>query len=441
MKKRNLKTFFTITFMLCSALATFASQNTETEFKVKMQFGVNIAGAEGGGTAGTPNVNYIYPRAVDFDYFKSKGLTLVRIPFRWQRVQHTVGGPLDTEIDILKLKEVVKMAEDRGIKVMLDMHDYGRLTIAGTEYIIGKTDNLTIAHFVDVWTKLALEFKDFTNIWGYDLMNEPHDMGTCSLYKTYQAVVNGIRTVDTNTPIVLEGSSWASAYNWPGVNVSDSLKLIVDPSNKIIYEAHCYFDYNASGQYNNNYDTEVKTSQIALIRLKPFVDWLKKNNKVGMIGECGVPNNDVRWLTMLDGALTYLRDNDVSFTYWAAGSWWGGYPMSIQPNGSGVIDKVQMSILEKYNDYNLPAAVHEVISGTKISISPNPATDNIRIKTELTIKRVSIYNAQGSNLLQENTNTIGTEYVVSLKKLVSGTYLVKVLLEDNSIVVKKIVKI
>jgi endoglucanase len=383
------------------------------------------------------NANYTYPTTAELDYYKSKGLTLIRLPFTWERVQHIVGGPLDSDVDLLQIKQFVKSAQDRGIYVMLDMHNYARRDIDGTSYLIGQTENLTIAHFVDVWTKLAYEFKDYTNIWGYDLMNEPNNMGSVSLFKITQAVVTGIRTVDLNTPIVIEGNDYASSYSWPS-NKSDSLKYLVDPSNKLIYEAHCYFDNNASGIYAGTYDVEIKTANIALIRLKPFVDWLKTNNKIGMIGEFGVPGNDPRWLTMLDGALNYMKQNNVSGTYWAAGPWWGTYPLSIEPDGN--VDKPQMAILSKYGNDKL-SAVEELKSVAEISIYPNPTTDNIFIKSDSKIKSVDIYNNLGILLFQQKTSNQEFQKVIPLSQFVSGNYVLKVMLEDNSFVIKKVVKI
>jgi endoglucanase len=307
--------------------------------------------------------------------------------------------------------------------------------VNGTSYLIGQTSNLTIANFVDFWTKMAFEFKDYTNIWGYDLMNEPHDMGTVSWFDIVQATVTGIRTVDLNTPIVIEGDSWASSYNWPGA--SDKLKNVVDPSNKLIYEAHCYFDNNASGIYAGTYDVEIKTATIATIRLKPFADWLKTNNKIGMIGEFGVPGNDPRWLTMLDGALNYMKQNNVSGTYWAAGPWWGTYPLSVEPDGT--VDKPQMAILAKYGNDKISAV--EELKSAEISVYPNPTTDNINITSDSEIKSVAIYNNLGILVFQQKINNVGSQNSIPLNQLISGNYIIKVLLNNNSSVIKKIVKI
>ena len=312
------------------------------------RFGVNLACGEFGTTPGVYNTNYTYPRVAELDYYKSKGLTLIRMPFKWERVQHDVAGSLDTDLDLMKIKEFVQAAEDRGISVILDMHNYARRKVYDKSFVIGQTDTLTIENFVDVWIKLANEFKGYSNIYGYDIMNEPHGLGTVSWFKVSQAVIDGIRSVDDHTPIIIEGNSFASSARWP--KSSDSLKYLTDPANNIVYEAHCYFDSDASGLYESSYDNEVVSDMIYYTRLEPFVEWLKTNNKKGMIGEFGVPGNDTRWLTILDNSLTYMRDNNISATYWAGGPWWGTYTLSIEPSGTvgSYVDKPQMSILSKY---------------------------------------------------------------------------------------------
>ncbi|MFN3405370.1 MAG: hypothetical protein ACK40G_14825 [Cytophagaceae bacterium] len=46
-------------------------------------FGVNLSGAEFGSVfPGTYNSHYTYPTVAELDYFKSKGLTLIRLPFK-----------------------------------------------------------------------------------------------------------------------------------------------------------------------------------------------------------------------------------------------------------------------------------------------------------------------------------------------------------------------
>jgi endoglucanase len=59
-------------------------------------FGVNLSGAEydpGGTLEGT---NYTYPTDAEIDYYASKGMTVIRLPFLLERVEPVPGGPLST---------------------------------------------------------------------------------------------------------------------------------------------------------------------------------------------------------------------------------------------------------------------------------------------------------------------------------------------------------
>ena len=78
----------------------------------------------------------------------------------------------------------------------------------------------------------------------------------------------------------------------------------------------------------------------------PFVRWLKDNNKQGAIGEYGIPDNDLRWLKILDNFLKYLSENNINGSYWAAGSRWDKYPLSVQPIAQE--DRPQMEVLLRY---------------------------------------------------------------------------------------------
>src|SRR5574340_971626 len=59
--------------------------------------GVNIAGAEFNGKAlpGVAGKDYFYPKAATFDHFAAKGMNVIRLPFRWERIQPTLNGELD----------------------------------------------------------------------------------------------------------------------------------------------------------------------------------------------------------------------------------------------------------------------------------------------------------------------------------------------------------
>ncbi|HHO56752.1 MAG TPA: glycoside hydrolase family 5 protein, partial [Trueperaceae bacterium] len=161
-----------------------------------------------------------------------------------------------------------------------------------------------------------------------------------------QAVINGIRSNDTKTAIVVGGDSWSSAERWQ--EESDNLKNLIDPNDNLIFEAHVYFDKDASGQYLGSYDDEEASPNTGIERVQPFINWLKNNNKRGFIGEYGVPSDDDRWKVTLDNFLNHLAKNCLSGSYWAAGPWWGDYPLTLEIKDDGA-DQNQMEIVKKYS--------------------------------------------------------------------------------------------
>ena len=47
--------------------------------------GVNLAGAEfGSAVPGTINVDYAWPSNAELDYFRNRGMNVVRVPFLWE---------------------------------------------------------------------------------------------------------------------------------------------------------------------------------------------------------------------------------------------------------------------------------------------------------------------------------------------------------------------
>jgi endoglucanase len=344
-------------------------------------FGVNITGAEFGDSnlPGSLNTDYIYPSTYNGyqsnSYFKSKGQTLVRIPFRWERVQNQFYGSL-TSTDILEIRKMLDNASAQNQKVILDMHNYGRY-INGSETVLTRADADKLA---DVWKKLASEFQAHPAVWGYEIMNEPHDLpeGDDSWLDIAQVTVNAIRAVDQSHYILIPGSSWQSADRWP--QVSDNLKNIQDPADstlsKIIFAAHQYFDADSSG----GADHPCVSDQIGVLRVNNFLSWLDNNSTLtgkslkGIITEYGARADGV-CPAALENFLTRINSHSriVGGTYWAAGPWWGNYGYSVEPeNGQ---DKPQMNILQKFISRTISVPV--IDSSTTPSPTPTPITNNL----------------------------------------------------------------
>lgn len=339
-------------------------------------FGVNLSSASGGAVPGIFGESYMYPRFQDLYYFKAKGVRLIRLPFRAARVVEDITNPaLDTDAgsssDTEALKSLVAEAERLGMWVFLDAHDYAERTINGTQYLLGSGE-YTVERFARMWGTIAEAFKDYSNIWGYDLQNEPK-VSAQVLVEAYQAAIDEIRKVDTKAQIIVEGTNWASAYEWIYGNRSDKkypeystevawdykenspwlLAGLNDPQNKIVYQAHGYFDSNNSGTYQNGYsDVDYRK------RFLPFLEWCRTNNARGLIGEFGVPytehsTGDERYMDILDGALQLFREYQVNATYWCAGAMYESNSLSCQPDknaiyGNYAVEKSTMKVLEKY---------------------------------------------------------------------------------------------
>lgn len=298
--------------------------------------GVSLACGEFGQVPGTYDKDYTYPSERQFAYCKSKGLLVVRLPFKWERVQRELMGPLDPE-EMARLDGVVGHARKHGIALLLDLHNYARRgkTLIGTQEVPNEA-------FADLWRKLAAHYKEERAVFAYGIMNEPHD--TEGLWPAAaQAAIDAIRSADRVHTIAVCGDGWSGAHSWQAINKDLSLR---DPENNLLYEAHQYFDRDSSGTYRQSYDAEGAYPAVGADRLKPFADWLKEHHARGFIGEFGVPDNDPRWLVVLDKFLAAMKESQIGGTYWAAGPWWGNYSPSVEPRDGH--DRPQMAVLEQY---------------------------------------------------------------------------------------------
>lgn len=311
-------------------------------------FGVNLAGAEfyhkkmeGDGRL---NQDYHYPTPRELDYWQSKDMRLIRLPFKWDRIQRNVGDTLyRAEVEVIR--QLLREADRRQMSILIDMHNYGRRNYMGKYRTIG--DTLTPQHFAQAWAAIARELRDEPGLFGYGLCNEPHDMlPQCPWDSIAQVAIDSIRTVDRKTPIVVGGNEWSSAARWQ--QLSDMLKDLHDPADNLIFEAHCYFDSDASGIYRKGYDEEGAYPTIGIDRARPFVEWCERNGKRGLLGEYGVPADDPRWLECLDLFLNYLHQHNIGGTYWAAGARWNKYILGVHPEDDYTKDRPQVAIMQRY---------------------------------------------------------------------------------------------
>jgi endoglucanase len=191
--------------------------------------------------------DYVYPSSQDLSYYASKGFAVLRLPYRWERLQPSLFGALD-DAELGRISGVVAAAQEHGMRVILSPHNYGRYFIDGKEALIG-TARLPFAAFADFSRKIAAAFAGNNAVYALSLMNEPHD--THGLWMpAAQAAFQAIRYVDHDRLVLIPGDGWSSAWNWWQTNRD---LLIDDPAGHIMYEAHQYFDQDHSGAYKSGY--------------------------------------------------------------------------------------------------------------------------------------------------------------------------------------------
>lgn len=332
--------FSVIAFFLTAKVFT-ANLNAQLSNQI---YGITLCGAEFGEKQlpGILGKDYTYPTTSDINYFASKGVDLIQLPFKWERVQRVLGEPLDVS-EIHRIRNFVDECAAKRIRVNLVLQNFGRYQQNGNTYIVG-SNALPASYLADFWKKMARAMFDKDNVFGFAIMAEPHDMGSYKWANTVQQVINGIREIDQYTTIIVDGDNYANPATWEQYN--SDLKYVQDVANKTLFNAHCYFDYDYSGRYTRGYDADGAYELTGVERMKPFIEWLHKNNKKGYVGEFGIPKNDKRWETVMNNFLDYLQVNNIGASYWAAGSWWKDYGLSIQPENNK--DQPQLVAFSRY---------------------------------------------------------------------------------------------
>lgn len=248
--------------------------------------GVNFSGGqrweEGTHSSGSPGVygeDYWYPTVNSnpsdpsvnggmnsFGYLRSEGVGLVRIGFRWERLQPVLGGGLKAA-ELARLKASIRNAGAAGLKVALDCHNYGGYWTAATGGHDGtgkqalNSPRCTAAHFRNLWKRLSFQFDSDPTVVVYDLMNEPNGKNGIvpargkTLGQTWEeitrSVVSDIRGRGDGTTIAV--TTYRASVD-ECVDHHPNGPWIPAGVPGIRYTAHQYFDhYSGSGTGGGNY--------------------------------------------------------------------------------------------------------------------------------------------------------------------------------------------
>jgi len=364
-------------YFVCLAVALFVSAVCCSAATIKYA-GVNLFGAEFShqNLPGTYNTHYVYPNQTEVDYFRSKGMNIFRLPFRWERLQQSANAALDAA-ELGRMTSFVNATTAKGAYVILEPHNFARYYPDPNDFqgsaqgLVGSAVPYSV--FSNFWARVATVFRTNDHVF-FNLVNEPANMPTEQWLTAANIAISGIRNAGATNLIMVPGNGYTQAgawfYSWYGTPNADVMLGIVDPANNYCYEVHQYFD-NGSGTQTN-----IVSATIGAERLAGFTQWLKDNNKKGFLGEFAVPNASFGsgiGDEAISNLLTHVQSNaDVwlGWAWWAAGPRYTDYMFSLEPLGGA--DRPPMRYLTNFipsfaASTPIPAPTLHLLAGNKFS--------------------------------------------------------------------------
>lgn len=250
--------------------------------------GVHLSGAEyNEGPKGVLGKTYVYPTTREFDYYRSRGFSVIRLAFDIAKVQPTNLQALNQK-ELIYITRLVEYAREKGLYIILDPHNYGRKwsTVLNNFQPIGTSTDMPDSYFADFWRRLATVYKNYPNVI-YGLMNEPYKQTAAEWKTSAIAAIDAIRAVSTTQIILIPGSSWTTAANWVSSGNAAAWTGYTDPvGGPFMFEMHQYLDFDYSGTHNScasGYGSRGLTDATA---------WLAANGYKALIGEFGWPSSE-----------------------------------------------------------------------------------------------------------------------------------------------------
>jgi len=335
--------------------------------------GVNLSGAEfgvvGGALPGTYNSNYTWPTNGEAAYYQSRGMNIIRLPFRWERLQFTNNAAFNSAY-FAKMDAFISYATAHGMSVILDPHNFQRYWPLIDNYNDMQSGSVGIvggsvvpdSAFSNFWYQLASIYKTNAHVI-FGLMNEPNAVQETQMVASENTAIAAIRATGATNMIFVPGNRWTGAWTWSnsdsyGAANSNAMLNIVDPGSNFVYEVHQYLDSDGSGTQNS-----IVSVDIGWQRLTNFTAWARANNVKAFLGEFAVPSAIIGGTGIggqaLTNMLSYISTNSdvwLGWTYWGGGPWWGSNPtFLVEPaNPGNPTDRPTMSIIKEFTPLPVP---------------------------------------------------------------------------------------
>ncbi len=287
--------------------------------------GVNLAGGEFGGLKAVYGKGYFYPDARQMQAFRDSGMNVFRVPFRWERIQPQLSGPLDST-ELARLDGVVELAAGMGASVILDVHNYARYA----RQPLGSS-TVPAAALRDLWVRLADHYKTNGQVI-FGLMNEPVKINAVEWAAAAQDAVNGIRGTGARNLILVPGTNWSGAWTWSkplvgGKSNADAMGGFTDPARNMAFDFHQYFDVNGSGATADCISPAQAEARVAVA-----TRWLRATGNRAMLTEFGIGSSS-QCAAVATAVLTHMAVNGewLGWTVWGSSAWFGTYHFNLYP--------------------------------------------------------------------------------------------------------------
>jgi len=140
-------------------------------------------------------------------------------------------------------RDILPWANKYGMKVVVDLHEPpGKRVKGGGEFRM-MVDRAYREAFLQVWRTIAARFRGRAGVYGYDLVNEPHQSKKAEVdyWNVQRMAAEEIRKIDPDTTIIVESNGMDSPRTFTYLS---PLKM-----DNVIYEVHMYEpgDYTHQG--------------------------------------------------------------------------------------------------------------------------------------------------------------------------------------------------
>ena len=252
------------------------------------------------------------------------GFTHVRLPIRWERDDRSITpAPYTIEPDFLNtIQSAVDAALKQKLHIIINMHHHNELMANPTA---GK------ARFLSQWKQIADTFREYPDSLLFEILNEPHDQLTATLWNDYLAdALQEIRETNPKRCVLIGTAEWGGVGGLKSLEIPDDPQLILT----IHYYNPFYFTHQGASWSEGSEawlgtqwrDTEYERQAVEQ-DFKVVTRLSEEKNIPVHVGEFGAYSradldSRVRWTRFL---ARWFEQQGFSWAYWEWNSGFGIY--------------------------------------------------------------------------------------------------------------------